>query len=428
MVQGKRYFIYLVLILSLLGNSYYYFQLQDAKAKLYDTNQMVSQQIESNIRQSMMYARELKETQSPLSMQNLQSTLQELTVSFGHWVNINQSERKPNERLQRGLTGIEVLRNTVVNHLNRQYTSNNNRLTEQDIELLDKVHENLDRLLVVHSKIKDRGNDLKSDKESDGGLGQVAGNIEEMARLYRHSVTPNKHPKYITFDVAVDKAKEVFPYLQRLEIESSENVKLRDGVHYYNLTFYNKDISYTVWVDAINGQIRNYELKSELSSNRSFSQRQANILARDFLSNFYSGDVKEEMFKMQLEGKNNNVIYSFRFTPIKKNITMFSDAFTINIDSGIGDVIKYSNDFISSQIPVTESILEVEEIQEKHQEDIGNMEYDGLAVIRSFETRYLPRLTHRFKTTKNDQQIIILFDAETGQQLLEMYYIYVAVD
>ncbi|KAB3532098.1 PepSY domain-containing protein [Alkaliphilus serpentinus] len=424
MTKIIRFIIIIILLLSLSLNAIYYFQLKEARDKLTDTNQLVSAQVERNIRQTMLHIRDLKESKSLISLQSLQGSVQELVVSFSHWVALNQSIENPNEELAKGLSGIEALRNTMINYLNTQFIVNENTLNEFDIEMLDKAHENFDRFSLVFTKLKEQPGD--KGKESIMNLVQWAGNVEEMSRLYRHSVIPNKHPHYISEEKATASLLKAYPDFEVEDADISPP-NYRDGLHYYQFTIEdNKEIKHIVWVDALNGAIRNFEDRST-GGKKSLSQENALELAREYLKGFYKYDVLEEIFNLKIEDEK-KTIYSFRFTPIDKDIKMVSDAYTINIDSRSGEVIKYSNDYSRTITPSFDDVVNVEDIIATYTKEYGSLQYDGLSVIRTFETRYKPRLTHSFKVDQNQQQIIVYFDALTGKQIYQLYYIYKPVN
>ncbi len=431
----KKYGLSILLIISLSVNLIGFFRLDDSNRKIEETNRLVSLHVEQSIRQSMGFVGDLKVSQSQQSMQSLQRTMQDLAVTFKHWVEINQMHRKPNKVMQQGLSGIESMRNLIVHHLNNQYIANNNQFSEYDLELLDKLQENLDHLLTVYNNIKDRIPELSSLGKSDGGLVQVAGNIEDMTRLYRHSIIPNNHPNYISFEEAVAEAIKQIPLLKEYKLydENSNKPLIKEGVHYYQLKFSknkDKDNFYIVSVDAINAGIRSFEVTKENTSNKYISKTQAMEIALEYLQQFYQGEVVEEMFEMKVTGEKNTTIFAFRFTPVINDIKMVSDAISINVSSATGDIVQYSNDFSESNIPNYTQNSTKDEIIESNKEVFGDseIEYEGLMLIRSFQTRYVPRVAYSFKMISNQQPMLVFFDVETGKQISSLYYIYEAVN
>ncbi len=63
----------------------------------------------------------LLESESQESLMRLQWSLEEMASVFQQWVMLNETEEQPNTRMQEGLVGMETLRNTIINHLDRQY-------------------------------------------------------------------------------------------------------------------------------------------------------------------------------------------------------------------------------------------------------------------------------------------------------------------
>ncbi|SES87484.1 hypothetical protein SAMN05660297_00807 [Natronincola peptidivorans] len=414
-----------LLIISVGANVFYYRSLANINEKIIRVNTIVASNVERNIRQSIMYTQDLIETGDSASFQNLERAIGNLTLSFNHWVDLNQSEKTPNERMQRGLASVETLRNLITHHLANQYKMNDKQLTEYDIDMLEKVNDQMKRLLLVYHNIENRLLELKDPIVSDGGLVQIANNFEEINRLYRHSKLPNRHPEYIDYTEAVAHAERKIPYVQDYILkEEKDQVIIREGVHYYELNYYDEDEEiYTVWIDAMDGLIRNYELKRMSNNGNSTSQNQAITIARDFVGRFYQGQLKEEMFYME-NRDNGEPVYSFRFTPIKEELLMVSDAYIVNVNSATGNVIKYTNDFtdtmgVNQRIGYTE-----EDIMAEYKEEFGEMDYNGLAITRSFYTHYQPRLTYSFRINQDQQETMVFVDVTTGMLVYQLYYVY----
>lgn len=415
----------ILLLGSIIINMVYYRNIKDAEEKINHVNTIIASNVESNMRQSIMYIQELIDTGSPQALQNLERTVGTLTLAFNHWVDLNQTRRNPNERMQRSLSSIEGLRNIINHHLSNQYTINENQLLEADIQMLENVNEQLKRLLLVYHNIEDRLLELKNPIASDGGLIQISDNLEEITRLYRHSKLPNKHPKYITYEEAIVEVEKKIPFLKDFSIkEEKPQVIIRDGIHYYEVNYFeDKEEAYYVWADATDGNIRNFELRKNIYNGKMLSQNEAIAIARNFTNKFYRGDMKEEMFYME-DKDGGDAIYSFRFTPIKEDVGIVSDASIINVSTSSGEVLKYTNDFTDTRIMPQEEVFSPEELQERHKEEFGMLEYQDLAVVRSFYTRYQPRLTYRFKTMHNQQETMIFIDVTTGMPVYQLYYVH----
>jgi len=420
----------ILLIFSIGINFILYFKLSDVKEKLDSVNKLISSNVERNIRQSMRYIKELKETNSPDSLKNLQQAIQELAVTYKHWVDLNQTERNPNLQVAKSLSSIEAIRNAFVHHLEVQFQANSKSISQYDIEFLDKAYESLDRMLMIYLNLE--GNIAKlRNPNKDYGLIQISGNIEEMTRLYRHSITPNKHPNYITYEEAVKKAEELFPNLVGLELESNKTTpNIKDGIHYFELKFIkNKEVTATLWIDAISNSLRNYELKINSDGKGDISRGEAFEIAKAYLKNFYNGEFISEHYKIEGNpAEKKPTIYSYRFIPTINAIPFPTDAFTINIDEGTGTIIKYSNEAITLELPKEKSNINIEEIQQANLEALGSIEYLGTAVVRSFTTRFKPTLAYSFKSIQKDQEMLLFFDASTGLQIHQIVNVYVPIN
>lgn len=418
-----------LLILSVTLNFVFYFRLTDLNDKLGNTNKLIAANVETNIRQSMRYSKELKDTNAPDSLKNLQRTVQELTVTFKHWVDLNQADSFPNQQMAMSLSGIEALRNTLIHHLDIQYQSNNKTLQDFDIELLDKAYENLDRLLMIYLNLEGSVTKLRH-ANKDYGLAQVANNIEEITRLYRHSSLPNKHPDYITYEEAVNISSQLFPDLSGLELQTDKTApSLKDGIHYYELKYLkDKELISVVWIDAINGGLRNYELKAAFNTRQYIQRDDAFFKAKESLRSLYGAEVISEFYKIAPAEEKKNSVYSFRFIPTINSIPFTTDAITINIDEATGEIIKISNDSNIIQMPEYSIAVTPKEIEAVNYDVLGEMEYKGLAVVRSFQTRYKPTVSHSFITKQNNQEMLIYFDVASGVKIHQLVNVYEPIE
>jgi uncharacterized membrane protein YkoI len=294
-----------------------------------------------------------------------------------------------------------------------------------DIEMLESMKEQLKRLSLAYHNIEDHLAESKNSGPNDGGLIQIANNIEEISRLYRHSQLPNKHPKYISYEEAVTLAESTIPFLKDVLLkQENQQVVIRDGIHYYQLSYYDDDDeAYLIGIDAINGNVRNYEAKQNISQEKNLSTKDALNIAKNFLNRLYKGEMKEEVFYMESSDKK-DAVYSFRFTPIRDEVQITSDAYVINIAANSGKILKCTNDFTDTKLGDYKQAITEEEVQETYRESFGDMEYNGLAIIRSFYTRYQPKLTYSYRTIQNQQQVMMFIDVTTGMPVYEMYYIY----
>jgi len=419
------FFLAGILVVSVFINFTLGSKLNVANSKIEEINSNTASLVERNIRQSIINAKELIETNSKESLFGLQRSVEDLTASFSQWQTLNQTDEMPNTIMQKGLTGIEALRNTVIHHLDGQYFTSGEQLADEDIAMLESFHENLNRLLLVYHNIEGRVTDLKNPESSDGGLIQIASNLEEISRLYRHSSTPNKHPEYIGTEIAVNSIKEKLPEFEDYEVKiKDQSVFMKDGVHYYQVNYLDKnELVYTVFVDAIDGVIRNIEYKRPLEGKQQMSSGTSRTIAKQFLKKFYAGDVQEEMLYIKNDSEVSS-LYSFRFIPLKDETKILSDAYIINVCPHTGKVIKYYNEFNDSMDYAQKHNFSHEYIMENNFEDPDLMTYEGLVVVRSFKTRFRPTLTHSFKTTQKDQQLVLYYDVETGTLVHQMYDIY----
>ncbi|ABR47054.1 Propeptide, PepSY amd peptidase M4 [Alkaliphilus metalliredigens QYMF] len=426
----KKAALVTLVIASIAANLIFYSQVNVLQSKVTQVNAAISGQVERNIRRSMRYTQELRETESPEAMENLKRSLEELGLGYTHWLELNQTERRPNTRMARGFAGVEALRNTLAHHLYNQYVLQENTLSDYDFEVLDRSHDLLDRLLLAYHNIENRLDELQDPEISDGGLGQIVNNIEEMAKLYRHSRSPNTHLQYQTYEEIVEIAEEFLPMLkEHTLLEENQEVKIREGVHFYKLDYTDGDeIVYTLWMDAVDGKIRNYELKRLGDKNENLTKIEALQMAEEFLNTFYTENFLTEVFEMK-NGQEDKLIYAFRFTAIREDVEMISDALDIHINAKTGEIVKLSNDFIDSNIPYYWIDVAPEEIieSEEEKEELSIIEYRGKALIRSFETRYHPRVVHSFLVIEREQPMLAFYDLTTGRRVYQMHYIYEAM-
>ncbi|NLM04697.1 MAG: hypothetical protein GX214_06730 [Clostridiales bacterium] len=413
-----------LLAISIGLNVNFYEKTRVINEKLNTVNKIIASNVESNIRHIIMYIDEFIEGDSLETLQNLGNAVDTLNMTFNYWVDLNQSEKEPNEKMQQASSSIETLRNTIGHHLLNQYKLNDNKLMSYDIEMLKAYSEQLKKLLMVYHNIEDRLSELKNPEADDGGLSQVASSMEEIGRLYRHSKIPNQHPTYMAYTKALSKVAEKIPEVVNLAIkEENNNVYIKEGVHYYELNYYDEDEEvYKIWIDAIDGHIRNLEYKRDLEG-RPISQIEAIDKAKDFLRTFYQGEIKKEMFYTE-DMDADDVIYSFKFIPINDDIQIICDTHTIDISSSTGEVIKYTNNFNDTRVMIKDMAYTPEDIMEEYGEEYKNMEYRGQMIVRSFYTRFQPKLAYAFGILKDEQPMLIFIDGDTGIPIYETYYLY----
>lgn len=280
-----------------------------------------------------------------------------------------------------------------------------------------------------------RTENIKKLGEDNNGLGQWALNVEEISKLYRHSRIPNEHPQYIPVDSIPSRVEKVFPEIKGLLEEPyakevvSEKVQIRDGVHYYETSYYIKDeIVYSIWIDAITGSLRQFEDYRRDEDAKVVSKKEALEIAKNFIHRFDSYDKVIEGASSIVDESTGDTIYAFQFTPIADNIAMISDAVKVRVSSSGGRIIRYANDFNKTQIPRTETVVSLEEIKEKYSGQLVNMQYSGMAVVRSFYTHYRPVVTYNYVTVESEETRKLYFDVVTGNQVYEAYSVYEPVD
>lgn len=424
----NKYLIAVIITISLGANLFFAIQLKSLKKKVINSNAITSTKLESAIRDTMYSIKELNKTGTKESMNDLQLSVQQLVLIFNNWVDLNQSEEKPNEPLMKGLSSLGTLRNTMVYYLGNQYNNNDGQLTDPDIVLLDKVYEELDRLLVIYNNIEKHIDKVKNtDDKGDGGLCQWAANIDEISKLYCHSRIPNKHLKYVQLDSVLTKIDDIFPILGSFEgsKEVKESVQIRDGVHYYEIAYYHEDeLNYLVCMDAVDGSLRHFEDYTEVYNDRIVLKDEALKIAKNFINKLESYRQVEDGMSTITDKNSNSTIYAFQFTPILEDIAIISDCINVNVSSKGGNIIKYSSSFSNTKIPSTEPVVTLEDIEEKYKEEFVNMEYGGLSVARSFYTHYKPVITYNYKSTEKESTTKLYFDVATGNQVYESYSVY----
>ena len=422
-----RYLIILITIISLSANLFFAIQLRLLGKKVSNSNIVISTRVESAIRDTMHSIKGIKETGAKEEMIDLQRSIQQLVLIFNSWVDLNQTEEKPNEALMRGLQGLETLRSAVVHNLNNQFSSRNENLTDYDIVFLDKIYEQLDRFSAVYNNIQGRVREIKDPDNGDGGLGQWASNIEEVSKLYRHSRIPNEHPAYMPIDSILTRVDKMLPELGDFSgsKEVTENVQIRDGVHYYEISYYTEDdLVYSIWIDAVNGFLRQFEDYTTDGKDTLVSEDEASHIAKKFMNRFESYGQMIDGVSAITDENTKNTIYAFQFIPILDDITMISDIVKVNVSSQGGKVIKYSNNFNGTIVPMSEVVVSLEDVEQKHSEQLLDMKYNGIAVVRSFYTHYRPVATYSYQSTKKEDIRKLYFDIVTGNQVYEAYSIY----
>lgn len=410
-----------LLIASLVGNIWFYLDFRQNRQRLTAMESLVSQSIERNIRQSMRQIDFLRENESPESLQRLQSAVEELTASFMQWALMNQQEEGPHERLQEGLAAMEALRNMLVDQLERQYRAQDFSLGDPDREMLGKVHDQLGRLLLIYHNIQGRLDQLRNPEASDGGLRQLAEHIQETVVLYRHSALPNQHPTYLEPEEALLRAQSAIALfsVEALELTSPE-VRIREGVHTYRTEGTTASEPAKLRIDARDGSIREFQAGAVPEGPATLTMEKALEIARSLLPCVSAERVREEF--MFNENGQTQPVFLFRFTPVTEDeIVMTSDACQVTISAVDGTVVHFASDFSNTMVPEFNQRVSVEVLRSEQQPEVGRMLYEGKRIIRTFNTRFAPRVTHSFRVMRNGQSTLLYFDVETGRQIHEAF-------
>ncbi|HZJ77074.1 MAG TPA: hypothetical protein VFC70_05130 [Oscillospiraceae bacterium] len=427
----NKYLIAVIMVVSLCANLFFISRLWTLKQKVASTNISTSAKFESAIRDTMYLIKELDDTETEETINNLQSSVKQLVLIFNSWIDLNQSNEKSDESLEKGLGALETLRNTIVYHLGNQYSNNGGQLTYHDMVFLDRVYDKLDRLLVTYGNIEKHTDKIKNaNDKGSGGLCQWAASMDEISKLYRHSRIPNEHPEYIGSGTVLAKIDEIFPMFRDFQdpgkIEKiEETVQIREGVHYYEISYYHGgELSYLVWMDAIDGSLRLFEDYTGNYNNKTVDGDGALGIAKDFMNRLEPCNEVVSSMSIIKDENSKNTIYAFQFIPVSEGTTIISDCIDINVSSKGGNIIKYSSSFSNTQVPNTEPVVTLEGIQEKYEEEFVDMEYDGLSVVRSFYTYYRPVVAYNYKSTEKKNTTKLYFDVITGNQVYESYSVY----
>lgn len=424
----SKYLIATIMVISLGTNIFLAIQLRALKQKMTSSNLVTSTKLESAIRDTMYSIKEVNQKDDEKSMKNLQLSTQQLVLIFNNWVDLNQPKDNLNEPFKKGLSSLELLKNTVVYYLGNQFT-NNTRLTHYDTVLLDKIYEKLDRLLVIYSNVEKHTEKIKgADGKGDGGLGQWAENVEEICKLYRHSRVPNEHLNYIDLDTALVKTYKVLPELKNFRgiTNIKEPVQVKDGVHYYEVGYYyGEEPAYLIWVDAMDGSLRFYEDYLGEGKGKTISRNDALSIAKDFIDKLEPPPQDAvDSVSIITDEDSGAIIYAFEFIPVFEDITIKSDTINISVSSEGGNIIRYSNSFNGTVMPDTKPAVGLEEIEEKYKDQLVNAEYIGLSIVRSFYTHYNPMVTYNFISTEERNTTRLYFDVVTGNQIYESYSVH----
>ncbi len=412
------------LFISIVMNGIMYQRMDQQSHHLNQVRQIVSENIERNTRHGIRQMNLLLESESPESLMRLQWSLEELASVFQQWVMLNETNEQPNKRLQEGLAGMETLRNAIVNHLDRRFHHQGQHLTQYDREMLEKMKDQMERFLLIYHNIEGRLDELIDPENSDGGLGQVAEQINETALLYRHSSIPNEHPVYMELEECEEIVLDTMAFLNPEKIEPEhETVQIRNGVHTYSmLMHFGEDQESRVQIDAINGRIREYQTLQSRPGEVSLTLEEALEMALRHVD--IEGEMKKEVYFRSANGTTEEPFYAFLFAPMNSGIEIVSDAYRIQVSAVDGRLLQLQNGYCSTEVPNTPVVYSRQDLQRQWSEELGTMTYNGLSVVRSFDTRFKPKLAQGFRIKKGGQPTMIYFDVLSGNLIHEGFHIY----
>ncbi|SDY60118.1 hypothetical protein [Tindallia californiensis] len=413
-----------VLFISFLINGFLYREVQKQEHHLEVVRQMTSENIERITRHSIRQMDLLLESESPESLMRLQWGLEELASAFQQWVMLNEREDQPNKRLQEGLEGIEALRNVIMNHLDRQYQNQKEQLSYYDREMLEKMQDQLQRFLMIYHNIEGRLDKLVDPSRSDGGLGQISEQIQEIAVLYRHSATPNYHPEYMEIEEAVEIAWDAMAFLEPVEIvPEQETVFIRNGIHAYRMILRQENGKESrIEIDAQNGRIRGFQTLMPSPGEVHLTMEEAMETALRYID--YEGEFSKEVYFQPVNGTTEEPFYAFLFAPLRDDIEIISDAYRVQVSAVDGRLLQLQNGYCRTQVPTTPVVITRQDIRKQWTSELGMMTYNGLSVVRSFDTHYAPKLVHSFRVTKGGQRTMVYFDVMNGNLIHESIHIY----
>lgn len=413
-----------VLFISFLINGFLYREVQKQEHHLEVVRQVTSENIERITRHSIRQMDLLLESESPESLIRLQWSLDELASTFQQWVMLNEREDQPNERLQEGLEGIEALRNVIVNHLDRQYRNQKEQLSYYDKEMLEALHDQLQRFLMIYHNIEGQLDQLIDPNSSDGGLGQVSEQIQEIVVLYRHSATPNHHPEYMKIEECIEIAWDMMSFLEPVEIvPEQETVFIRNGIHVYRMILRQEDDKESrIEIDAQNGRVRGFQTLMASPGEVHLTMEEALEIA--LLHIDYEGEFNKEVYFQPVNGNTEEPFYAFLFAPLSDEVEIISDAYRVQVSAVDGRLLQIQNGYCSTQVPTTPVVITRQDIRKQWTSELGMMTYNGLSVVRSFDTRYAPKLVHSFRVTKSGQRTMVYFDVMNGNLIHESIHIY----
>ena len=454
----KKYGIIMLVVILLIStglNFYQFGEIRKAESQLTIVNNRVLDNIEQYTRWSIRFIDEiqaLRETgntddfMSETTFKHLQNSLDDMVEYYAYFVDLRNENAEIEGFCTETLESLRSIRNVVNHSLYEKFEMNEYQFTMNDYVFLQDLEEVLQRFLTNIYQIGEANENqlvIEIPGEQRENLQQISMNLTELGSRYRHSIL-SKNPDDL---LGEEEANSRLMELARnwLEEEALEDVEI-EGVHYRNgISHYSLETDeLLLWMDAKSGTLRYLEYVQEDPelSGTEIPRQEALKIAKDFYRDFHGNtfdELVQEAFTYKQEN-NGEMIHAFRFTPMGSNLRLSSDAFEINVGAGTGDVVRFRNRFYDTSIPLdvrgTLTLSEVtngeddvlpmsaESIEEIHQEEFPDLDYQGRAVIRNYYTEFQPRVVKVFFQEIDGQRAALYFDEFTGRELERTYYPY----
>ena len=175
-------------------------------------------------------------------------------------------------------------------------------------------------------------------------------------------------------------------------------------------------------IDAINGRIREYQTLQSNPGEVSLTVEEALEMALQHVD--MEGEMKKEVYFQSVNGTTEEPFYAFHFAPMNSDIEIVSDARHIQVSAVDGRLLQFQNSYCSTEVPYTPMVYSRHDLYRQRVENYGMMIYNGLSVVRSFDTRFEPKLAHGFRVKKGGQPTMIYFDVMSGSLIHEVFHIY----
>lgn len=454
----KKHGIILLVIILLFSagfNFYQFGEIRKAESQLTIVNNRVLDNIEQYTRWSIQFIDELQglresgstdDFMRKTNFRHLQSSLDDLVEYYAYFVDLRNEEMGTDGICTETLESLRSIRNVVNHNLSEKFEMNQYDFTANDYVFLQEFEDILQGFLSNVYRIAEANENqlvIEISEEQQEDLRQISTNLTELGSRYRHSILSENQEDLLSDEEARNRLTKLAgnwledEALEDLEIEG---VQYRNGISHYALE--NEEL--LLWLGAKEGELRYFEYSlgdSELSGEE-IRRNEALKIAKDFYKDFQGNALEElieEVFTYNEEG-NGELVYAFRFTPLKNNLRLSSDAFEINVGARSRKVVRFRNRFNETSVPMdvrttlttldfTNAEDEVfpmspESIEEVHKEQFPNMDYQGRAVIRNYFTEFQPRVVKVFFHEIDGQRAALYFDEFTGRELERTYYPY----